>query len=125
MNNFDIINALKVGLGTSLEKTGSSLGELEEQLANGNTEFVTEKLAGILGDIGGIAGKVTDIGGKVISEAPQLALATSLLLGTLAGGGLYGLDRHLHGQDKRLESKKLDVDRLQSITARLKNDYQV
>jgi hypothetical protein len=121
----EILTEFKVGLATQLEKQGSSIEEFEQFLTDGNTDKAVEKLAGILSDIGGLGEKVIGGVGHALVEAPQMALALSLLAGTLGGGALYAADSHMNKQDARLGEKKTEVDRLKNITGRLKQDYNI
>lgn len=121
----DIVTQFKVGLSQHLEKQGSSLEAFEADLAAGNSDQVMNKLAGFLSDIGGIGEKVVGGAGKFLVEAPQAALALSLLTGAGLGGALYGMDNHITKQDKRLGDKQQEVDRMKNITSRLKQDYNV
>lgn len=121
----DIITQFKVGLSLHLEKQGSSLDEFEGILESGNTDRAVEKLAGFLDAIGGLGEKVVGGAGKFMVEAPQAALALSLLTGALGGGALYGMDNHITKQNNRLDDRRQEVDRMKNITSRLKSDYQL
>jgi hypothetical protein len=121
----NLLNNLKAGLILKLEKSGSSIEEFETLLGEKNTEALADKLAGILGDVAGAGEKILGVGGKVLTEAPQMALAMSLLMGSLGGGTLYGIDKHLQGQDQRLGDKQKSIGKMQNITDKLKSDYNI
>lgn len=121
-----MIKTLKIGLAMNLEKSGSSLEEFESLLASGDTAALSDKLAsGLFGDIAGAAEKLVGVGGKALIEAPQAALALSLLVGSLGGGAAYGVDKHLQGQDARLGEKKDSINKMQNISDKLKTDYNL
>lgn len=121
----DILQHFKAGLALRLEKAGSSLEEFERDLGNQDINAVTDKLAGLLSDISGVAEKTLGLGGKVLTEAPQAALALSLLAGSLGGGTLYGIDKHLQNQDSRLGDQQKSIGKMQNITEKLKSDYNI
>lgn len=114
----NILNEFKVSLQTILEKQGSSLEELENDLANNDLAAVSEKMAGMA--------DMLLQGGKTLAiDAPELALALSAVLGTVGGGGLYAVDNHLHNQDNRLKVKQDEVDRVKLVSNRLKEDHNL
>jgi len=121
----DIVTQFKVGFSQHLEKQGSSLEDFEANLSQGDTDKAMDKLASFLSDIGGIGEKVLGGAGKFLVEAPQAALALSLLTGAGLGGAMYGMDNHITNQDKRLGDKQKEVDRMKNITSRLKQDYNI
>lgn len=127
----DLLTTLKVGIAAHLQKQGSSLEDFEKSLSTVNKADGAIKLASLLhglskeadwgwGDaIKGVGGGI----GNALMAAPELAATTALIGGTTLGAGAYGLKKHFEGQDKALQSKEEEVQRIKTLTERLKSDY--
>ena len=122
MNKADAVTLLKAKLAINLEKQGSSLEEIEDQLTKEADGFVRDTL-GAIGDLGTHA--VKGVGGAILGALPELGIAGPLLAGTTLGGIGYAANRHLNEQDKNLNERRSEVERYKSLVDRIKSDYHV
>lgn len=128
------MTTLKVGLASHLEKQGSSLLELEENLGSldkaASAARVVELLEGLqkvayFGEdaLGQIGSGLLNFGGNVAKAIPEVGLTTALLTGSAVGAGAYGLKKHVDNQDKELDERNEEIRRIKMLTERLKQDY--
>lgn len=126
---------IKEALRASLEKNGHTLQEFEQALATINTAEGILKCAELMKSAAGEAGDYTiaTLLGKglnglgstlgaipgAIGSVANLAGTGAIMAGTGAGLGAYGLKKHLEGQDKSLDRRRMDGDRLEMLMKRL------
>lgn len=115
---------IKLSIATYLESQGSNLEEFEKSLAQVNTAEGAVKVAGVLDGMKDFTSILNPFASAVPPSLEMLA-ASALLTGSLGGATLYGADRHLQEQDKRLGERQTEVDRMKSLTDRLKTDYGI
>lgn len=119
----DTLLTLKIGLAKRLEKQGSSLAEFEQTLANINTAEGVIKVANILESLADMGGSAVKAVGGAAARLPEIGLLSALLTGSIAGTGAYAIDNHLGNQDKKLNEKKQESDRVRMLTERLRQDH--
>ena len=114
------LEILKQELSQQLIKAGSSLDEMEKELAN---KAISEKTAGVLEALKSFFTGTFDAGlaaGKFGLEAlPAIGVGGGVAL----GGGAYALDKHLSGQDKKHNEKQQLIDKYKELTERVKGDH--
>lgn len=113
----DVALNFKVNLALALEKSGSSLEDLEKDFAENNVDSVVEKIA--------LAGDLLSSLGNLAVNTPQALLALGVLAGTGGGSALYAIDSHLAGQDDRLDNKKKEINELKGNTDTLRLSHQL
>ncbi len=106
----------KAALMEELEKIGSSIEELEEQLKTKTAEE-------------GVLAKLWDAGKPVVShlaeQGPAALLGLGIGAGTLLGGTAYGIKNSLDAEDKEHNAHREAVDRYKQLTSRIKSDYNL
>lgn len=125
MNN--ILTVLKLGIAAQLQKQGSNLEEFEDSLSKLNEADGAIKVADVLislKDLEKEAGWLDAIGGA-IKEVPGMALTTAMLAGSVGGAGLYGLKNYMDSQDKDLNKRQEEIQRIKVLNERLQQDYGI
>lgn len=117
----DIITTLKLGISQHLEKQGSSLDEFETSLSNLNAAEGAVKVAELMQSMLEME-KNAGIW-DLLKSIPEMGVTSAIGLGSMAGAGLYGLQSSIDGQDKDINKRKAEVDRIKTLTDRLKQDY--
>jgi len=120
----DVITALKIGISEHLTKQGSSLEELEASLAAYDESTGQEKLA-FFGELASAGMKGVGLLGQAAIKAPEMALASALLLGSTGGAAMYSANKHISDQDKSHIEKQQEAARLQQLTQRLKTEHGI
>lgn len=115
----DLLQSLKIGLANELEKQGSSLSELEQQLEMIEKTGAFDSISAGIGAGGSVLKGLAGMLGTI----PELAVTGSLMAGTLGGSLVYGAHRHLKDQDNEMKSKQNEIDRVHELTQRLKQEH--
>ena len=125
----DILTTLKVGLSTQLQKQGSSIEDLESAFNRIDTAEGAMKVAELLGKTAffgeGLLDGAASFAGNTLKAIPEIGMTTALMGGSALGAGAYGIKKHLEGQDKNYRDKEQEVERIKSLTERLKQDYGI
>lgn len=114
------LEILKQELSQQLIKAGSSLDEMEKELAN---KAISEKTAGVLEAIKNILTGGLQAGWETTKFVPEALATIGVGGGAMLGGGAYALDKHLSGQDKKHNEKQQLIDKYKELTQRVKGDH--
>jgi len=117
----EIITTLKLGISQHLEKQGSTLEEFETSLSNLNAAEGAVKVAELMQSMLEME-KNAGIW-DLLKTIPEMGVTSAIGLGSMAGAGMYGLHSYIDNQDKDVAKRKAEVDRVKTLTDRLKQDY--
>lgn len=120
MNNNEQFTLTKASLISALEKSGSSIYELEE--------FLQKEAENNIGDMAvnsfdRVVGAFKPLGSWLLDQGVPAMAGAALLTGSVAGGAGYAAKRSLDNEDSEHDARKAEVTRYKQLTDRIKSDY--